>query len=145
VGVKKLEVQSMPAKPETKTIKQKVFIEASPEQVYDAFMYPKTHSAFTGSKASGSAKVGGTFTAWDGYITAKNVELARGKRIVQEWKTSEWPEGYPASRLELDLAKKGDGTEVSMVHSLVPASQSSEYAEGWTEWYWNPLKKFFSK
>ncbi len=79
----------------TRTIKQKVTIPATPDEVYDAFMDPKKHAAFTESDAEGSSEVGGMFSAWGGYITAKNVELAKGRRIVQEWSTSEWPEGFP--------------------------------------------------
>jgi hypothetical protein len=38
-----------------------------------------------------------------------------------------------------------EGTELVMVHSDVPEEQADETAEGWIEWYWNPLKKYFSK
>jgi activator of HSP90 ATPase len=55
-------------------------------------MDPKKHSEFTGSKATGKPRVGSKFTAWDGYITGKNLKLVRGKKIVQEWKTTDWRE-----------------------------------------------------
>jgi activator of HSP90 ATPase len=77
----------------TTTITQKVIISAAPKEVYDAFVDAKKHSAFTGAKATCDPKVGGGFTAWDGYISGRNLELERGKRIVQEWSTTEWPEG----------------------------------------------------
>jgi hypothetical protein len=32
-----------------------------------------------------------------------------------------------------------------MVQSNVPEEQADEAAEGWKEWYWNPLKEYFSK
>jgi activator of HSP90 ATPase len=67
------------------TIKQKVTIPASPEEVYDALTDPKKHSEFTGSKATGKPKVGEKLTAWDGYSSGKYLELEKGKRIVQEW------------------------------------------------------------
>ncbi len=105
------------------TIEQTVFFEASPEEVYDALLDPKKHSEFTGSPATTSARKGATFTAWEGYITGKNLELVKGKKIVQEWKTTEWPDGYPVSRLELTLGGKKGGTELKMVHSKVPAEQ----------------------
>lgn len=75
---------------EKKTIRQKVVVSATPIEVYQAFMDAKKHSAFTGSKATCDAKVGGKFTASDGYISGKNLELEEGKRIVQEWVTTEW-------------------------------------------------------
>jgi uncharacterized protein YndB with AHSA1/START domain len=60
--------------------------------------------------------------AWDGYISGKNIELVKGKKIVQEW-TTEWPAGYPPSRLEFTLTVKGGGTQLKMVHSRVPADR----------------------
>ena len=90
-----------------------------------------------------SGAVGGKFTAWEGYIFGRNLELVRGKKIVQEWSTTEWPEGYPPSRLEITLTKSREGTTLRMVHSRVPASQRADYAQGWKDSYWNPLKEYF--
>jgi uncharacterized protein YndB with AHSA1/START domain len=128
-----------------KTIRQRVVIAATPNEVYDAYVDPKKHSKFTGSRATFDAEVGGEFTAWDGYISGKNLELKKGKRIVQEWLTTEWPKGFPPSRLELTLKKTEEGTEISMVHSGVPAEQAEDILQGWNEFYWEPLKKFFKK
>jgi activator of HSP90 ATPase len=127
------------------TIRQKTLIPATPDEVYEAYVNPKKHSAFTGGRATCDPRVGGEFTAWDGYILGKNLKLEKGKRIVQEWSTTEWPEGYPPSRLELTFKKAKGGTEISMVHSNVPTVQADDLAEGWTEFYWNPLKKYFTK
>jgi uncharacterized protein YndB with AHSA1/START domain len=134
---------SMKAK--VRTIKQKVVIPASPKEVYEAYVDPKKHSKFTGSKATGKAVVGGKFTAWDGYIFGKYLELDDGKRVVQEWNSTDFPEGYGPSRLELCFNKIPEGTELVMVQSDVPEEQADETAVGWIEWYWNPLKKYFSK
>lgn len=130
---------------ELTTITDNVIIAASPEELYDAYVDAKKHSAFTGSKATGDGKVGGKFTAWDGYIFGKNLVLEKGKRIVQEWKTTEWPEGYPPSKLELTFKKVKGGTELSMVHSDVPVEQADDYKQGWTDFYWKPLKEYFKK
>ena len=72
------------------TIRQKATVHAEPAEVYEAFIDAKKHSAFTGSKATGDGRIGSKFIAWDGYISGKNIELEPGKRIVQEWVTSEW-------------------------------------------------------
>lgn len=126
-------------------IRQTALIGASPTEVYEAYVNPATHSEFTGSPAKGSPKVGGRFTAWDGYISGKFLELEKGKKIVHEWKTTEWPAGYPPSIVELTLKPKGRKTEVKMVQSMAPADQAESYAEGWIEYYWEPLKKHFKK
>lgn len=127
------------------TIKQTAVIRAPPEEVYEAYLDPKKHAEFTGSPAAGTPKVGGKFTAWDGYISGKYVELEKGKRIVHEWRTTEWPPGYPPSVVELTFKPKGKGTELTMVHSKAPAEQAESYASGWMEWYWEPLKRHFER
>lgn len=121
-----------------------MFLEASPSEIYEALTDPKKHSRFTGSPASGTQRAGREFTAWDGYITGKNIVLQKGKRIVQDWRTSEWPEGYPPSRLELTLSAKGDGTQLLMRQSAVPLEQLDNYRSGWIESYWEPLKAYLS-
>ncbi len=131
--------------PKLATIKQTVFLMASPEDVYEALLDPEKHSAFTGSPATTSTKKGAAFTAWDGYITGKNLELVKGKKIVQEWKTTEWPEGYPVSRLELTLTAKKGGTELKMLHTDVPAEQADDYSGGWKSSYWDPLRKYLAE
>ena len=128
---------------EVTTIKQKVTIPATPEQVYEAFTDAKKHTEFTGSKATGKPKAGSEFTAWDGYSFGKYLELEKGKRIVQEWKTTDWPKDYPPSKLELTFRKTPKGTEITMIQTDAPKKQAEELAEGWTEFYWNPLKEYF--
>jgi activator of HSP90 ATPase len=127
------------------TINQKVTVPASPREVYDAFVDPEKHSEFTGSQAAGKAKVGSKFTAWDGYIFGKFLELEPGKRLVQQWQTTDWPEGYSPSRFELTFREVPEGTEVTMVHIGVPEEQEEELADGWNEFYWKPLRRYFKK
>jgi activator of HSP90 ATPase len=129
----------------TRTIVQTVIVPADPDEVYDEFMDPEKHSEFTQTKTTGSQEVGGEVSASDGYITARNIELKKGRKIVQEWTTSEWPEGYGPSILQIDLKKVQGGTELTMTHSKVPDEQADDYAEGWMEFYWNPIVEFFQK
>jgi activator of HSP90 ATPase len=103
------------------TIRQKTAIPATPDEIYEEFTDAKKHFAFTGSSAKCDPKVDGKFTAWDGYISGRTLDLESGKKIVQEWSTSEWPDDYSPSRLELTFRKVKDGTEISMIHLNVPA------------------------
>ncbi len=132
-------------KPELTILIQKVIIPAKPEEVYEAFVDPKKHSEFTGSKATGKAKVGAKFTAWDGYIFGTFLAFEPGKCLSQEWQTTEWPEEYPPSKFDLTFKAVPKGTEVTMTHSSIPEQQEQELAEGWEEWYWKPLKAYFKK
>jgi len=127
-------------------IRQKVLIpNSTPEKVYKAFLSSREHGKFTGSQAKISARRGAKFTTWDGYISGKNLSLEKGKKIEQEWRTTEFPEGYPDSILKISLKKKGDSTELSMIQSKVPASQVKRYDEGWHTSYWKPLEAYFKQ
>lgn len=87
----------------TDSISVSTVLPATPKQIYDAWLSSKGHTEMTGSEAKGNAKVGSVFTAWDGYIEGKNLELEPGKRIVQSWRTSEFPDEAEDSRLEVIL------------------------------------------
>jgi activator of HSP90 ATPase len=128
------------------TIRQTEFIPAvKPAEVFDALLDGKKHSKLTGGKATGSATVGSTFTAWDGYISGKNLELEPGERILQDWQTTEWPDGAPASQVEWTFRAKDGGTEVTLVHSNVPPEQVESYRQGWIDYYWDPMKEYFAR
>jgi len=100
-----------------KTVTQKVVVPAKPADVFKAFVNARVHAAFTRAAATGSARVGGRFTAWDGYIMGVHRELVPGRRLVQEWKTTEWPDGAEPSTVAFSFKAVTGGTEVRMVHS----------------------------
>jgi len=127
------------------TINQTVTIPASPKEVYNAYVDPELHTTFTQAKATGKPVVGGKFTAWDNYILGKYRVLEDGKRVVQDWMTTDWEEGYGASKLELTFKAVPEGTEITLLHTDIPKAQEYEIAEGWTEYYWKPLTEYFNK
>ena len=88
--------------------------------------------------------MGGKYTAWDGYISGKTLELEPGKRIVQSWRSTEFPADAPDSRLEVELSPVKTGTRVTLKHSNLPAGSSAEYRKGWIDFYFTPMKKYFS-
>lgn len=128
----------------TTTLVQTVELPAAPAYVYRALLDSEQHSKFTNGGAKIDPSVGGRFTAWDGYISGANLELIEGQRIVQSWRTSEWPDDYDDSRLEITLAPSTTGTKLTMVHDGVPSSQAASLEQGWIDHYWEPLRKFFA-
>lgn len=64
----------------TEQIKLSATFNTSAKNLYSAWLDSKKHSAFTGAKAKISEKQGGNFTALDGYIEGKNIELIPNKK-----------------------------------------------------------------
>jgi activator of HSP90 ATPase len=118
---------------------------APPEVIYTAWLEGEQVAAFTGSAAEGDALPGSKFTAWDGYISGTNLELDPPRRILQAWRTTEFPEGSPDSRLELLLEPAAEGTTLRLLHSNIPEGQGEDYRTGWEEYYFSPLKEYFSQ
>ena len=131
--------------PRDRSITQTVVVSAAPADVYEAFVNARKHAAFTQSPATGAARVGSAFTAWDGYISGVHRQLVKGRKIVQEWRTTQWPDGAPPSRLTLTFTKVKGGTVIRMLHANVPAEQADSYRQGWKDYYWTPLKAYFRK
>jgi len=126
------------------SIKVSAMIPAEPKAVYAAWMSSSGHGAMTGSGARITARVGGAFSAWDGYIAGKTVELEKDSRIVQTWRTTDFGPDDPDSNLEVLLAKAKGGTKVTLVHTNIPAGHGEKYRKGWIDFYIKPMKEYFA-
>jgi activator of HSP90 ATPase len=119
-------------------------IPASAADIYNAWLSSKEHSAMTEGEAKCSAKVGGKFTAWDGYISGTNLELAPDEKVVQAWRTTEFADSDADSRLEVALTPAKNGTRVTLRHSGLPAGSGPSYRDGWRDFYFAPMKRYFA-
>ena len=124
-------------------ISQTVQFDAAPEEVFELLMDGKKHAAFSGSPARISRKAGGSFSAYDDYATGKNIEIVPGKKIVQEWRASDWEEGV-FSIATFVISKSGSGAKLVFTQTGVPEGSVDEISEGWREFYWGPMKKMLA-
>jgi len=118
---------------------------ASPETIYETWLDSRGHSAMTGGKAKMSKKVGAEVSAWDGYITGKNIELVKGRRIVQSWRTNQFSPADPDSVITVTLALAKTGARLTLHHAKVPDGQTSYEKGGWQDHYFKPMKEYFAK
>jgi activator of HSP90 ATPase len=127
------------------TIKLSETFPSTAKVLFEAWMNSKEHSAFTGHKAAIEPREGGKFSAWDGYISGVTRSLQPYSRIVQVWRSTDFPDGVPDSMLEIIFEKVSDGTKIILIHSNLPMGQSKEFEKGWLEYYFKPMKKYFVK
>ncbi|GIK52429.1 MAG: hypothetical protein BroJett014_14020 [Planctomycetota bacterium] len=120
-------------------------IPASPRAVYEAWLDSRKHGDMTGSDAGVDGRVGGLFSAWDGYIEGTTRELAANQRIVQEWRTSEFPPGAPDSRVEITLEAVGAACRLTLKHTALPPGDGPKYRQGWEDYYFKPMKEYFAR
>jgi uncharacterized protein YndB with AHSA1/START domain len=116
---------------------------AKPENVFRAWLSSEGHTKMTGSPATVEPRVGGAFSAWDGYITGKTLELKPYERIVQAWRTSEFADSDPDSQIEIRLEAAPGGAKLTLIHSKIPEGQAASYESGWEESYFSPMREYF--
>jgi activator of HSP90 ATPase len=127
----------------TKSIKHTATFNATPEKIYNLIMDEKKHSVFTGSKATIDSKPNGKFSVFDGYCHGYNIELIKGKMIVQAWHFDEdgWPDDH-FSICNFEFEKDGDKTKLRFLQTNVPEHKVESLKEGWKEFYWDAIKKY---
>ncbi|MGB7874219.1 MAG: SRPBCC domain-containing protein [Anaerolineales bacterium] len=118
---------------------------ATPDQIYTAWLSSEGHSQMTGSPAEVDGGSGGAFKAWDGYIWGVTLEMEPNHRILQAWRTSEFSEDSPHSRVEILLEEVADGTKITLIHTEIPEGQSEGFKQGWEDFYFTPMRAYFSK
>jgi len=128
----------------SKIIQQTVIFKAPPHEVYELLMDSKKHAAFSGGMASISRAVGGKISAYDDYIAGKNIELVPDKKIVQDWRAVDWPEGR-FSRVTFEFTTIPEGTRLDFTHADVPEDTEEEFTQGWIDNYWEPMKRALEK
>jgi activator of HSP90 ATPase len=109
-----------------------------------AWLNSALHSAITGADAVCSIKEGHKFTAWDGYISGKNLKLVPNKKIIQTWRTTDFKAEDKDSRIEISLKDVENGCQMTLWHSKIPAQQP-DYENGWIEYYIKPMTEYYKK
>ncbi|MFI4996945.1 MAG: SRPBCC domain-containing protein [Hyphomicrobiales bacterium] len=117
---------------------------ASAQEVYEAWLDSLAHSQMTGGEASMSDETDAEVSAWDGYISGRNLHLVPGERIVQSWRTTNFSGEHEDSVITLSLEETEDGTLLTLVHSNVPDEQTSYERGGWETHYFEPMKAYFA-
>jgi uncharacterized protein YndB with AHSA1/START domain len=127
----------------TESIHVSALIPASPDALYDAWLSSELHGKMTGSDASIQPHVGGAHRAWGDYIRGTTLELEPGKRIVQSWRTSEFPADHADSKIVVSFAEEDGQTRMTIDHTDVPEGDGPKYSGGWQDFYIKPMLAFF--
>jgi len=125
-------------------IHQELTIDSSPKEVYQTLTDDDKFSTFTEAPANFDSTDGGVFSAFDGQITGRNIELIDNKMIVQAWRVTAWPSGiYSIVNIQLDA--ESDKTILTLDHTGYPDDFAKHLDDGWHKMYWAPLNQYLGK
>lgn len=118
---------------------------ARPEQLYEMYLDPASHAAFTGSPVEVGPKPGDAFRAFDGKLTGATVHTQAGRLIVQTWRSSNWPADAIDSVVVLTFWPHANEGRIELVQSHVPDDDFDGVSEGWHKYYWGPWRTYLSR
>jgi activator of HSP90 ATPase len=115
----------------------------SPAKLYSAWLNAEKHADMIDADAVIRPIVGSSFNMWNKYITGTIEGLFPKYKIVQRWRTADFPPDAPDSILELLFDDYKGGTRLTLIHSQIPKGQGRLYKQGWIENYFEPIKGYF--
>jgi uncharacterized protein YndB with AHSA1/START domain len=117
---------------------------APPDRLYDMYLDPTLHGAFTGFPVTIAARAGADFRAFGGAITGTILHVEPKRLIVQTWRSKNFPPTAIDSVLVLSFWPEGQGGRIELVHANVADEDFAGVSEGWTKFYWNPWRAYLA-
>jgi activator of HSP90 ATPase len=118
---------------------------ARPERLYEMYIDPVLHAAFTGVPVTIGTDAGALFRAFNGAIWGSILHVVPDRLVVQRWRSVNFPEDAIDSTLTLSFWPEGKGGRIELVHANVPEEDFAGVSEGWTKFYWNPWRASLSR
>jgi activator of HSP90 ATPase len=78
-------------------------------------------------------------------LTGFTLGNIRNGLFVQSWRAEDWAPDQADSILMLMFEKHGKGGRLTMVHANIPDEHYAGIKTGWTEYYWEPWKRYLAK
>jgi len=107
-------------------------------------MNGERHSVATGAPAQITDTEGSNFSAHNGYITGKNLQLIKDKLIVQSWRAQSWSSDELDSTFILHFEPQGNDTLMHVIHANVPTNAFDDLNSGWHKMYWEPFTLYLA-
>ena len=126
------------------SIKQQVLISAGPAEVYAVLADAGALSALSGMPGVAGPSAGEEFSAFDGNVTGRQIELVPGQRIVQAWRFPVWEPGT-YSIVSFTVAAEAGGTRLTVEQHGEPEDWHDHVVANWPTFYLNPLANHFSR
>lgn len=131
------------------SIHREALIEARPDQIFELLTDGAAFAAATGMPAELTDREGDAFTLFGGRIEGRQVELVRGRRVVQAWRLggahdSPWDPGV-FSVVRFTLQPEAAGTRLVIDHDGIPAEWADHVAGGYPAFYEEPIRRYFGQ
>lgn len=118
---------------------------ATAERLFDMYLDPQAHAAFTGAAVTIDPRAGTPFSAFDGMLSGTMLHLEPKRLIVQTWRSANWPAEAMDSVLTLSFWPEGESARIELVHINVSDEDFAGVSQGWEKYYWQPWHAYLSQ
>ena len=118
---------------------------APPDKLFDMYLDPASHAAFTGFPVTIEPHARGAFRAFDGLLSGTILHVESKKLIVQTWRSANWPAEAIDSVLTLSFWPEQAGARIELVHVNVAEGDFAGVSQGWEKYYWPPWRAYLNR
>ena len=115
---------------------------APPDKLFDMYLDPAAHAAFTGFPVTLEPRARGAFRAFDGMLSGTMLHIEPKKLIVQTWRSANWPAEAIDSVLTLSFWSENVGARIELVHVNDAEGDFAGVSQGWEKYYWTPWRAY---
>ncbi len=117
---------------------------ATPDVLFDMYLDPTAHSAFTGAPVTIEPRRGAPFRAFDGALSGTVLHVEPKRLIVQTWRSTNFAADDIDSVLVLTFWPQEDGTRIELAQINVSDADFAGVSHGWEKYYWTPWRAYLT-
>jgi uncharacterized protein YndB with AHSA1/START domain len=121
-----------------------VALPAPPDRLFDMYLDPRQHAAFTGATVAIEARAGAPFQAFGGVLSGTVLHVEPKRLIVQTWRSTNFGPKDIDSVLVLTFWPDPQGGRIELVHVNVADDDFAGVSHGWEKYYWTPWRAYLS-
>ena len=118
---------------------------APPDRLFDMYLDPQSHAAFTGMPVTIAAHAGAEFRAFDGALSGTVLHVEPKRLIVQSWRSTHFLPESIDSILVLSFYPDPAGGRIELVHVNVADEDFAGVSHGWEKYYWSPWREYLAR
>lgn len=128
-----------------RTIQLAASLPADPERLFDMYLDPVEHAAFTGAPVTIAPNPGASFRAFNDVLTGTILQVVPKRLIVQSWRSPHWGTADLDSTLVLTFLPEANGCRIELVQINVVDEDFAGVCHGWEKFYWTPWRAYLTR
>ena len=127
-----------------RTIQLAVSLPAPADRLFDMYLDPVEHAAFTGAPVSISDQPGTAFRAFGDVLTGTILQVVPKRLVVQSWRSPHWRPTDVDSTLVLSFLPDGGAGRIELTQVNVVDADFAGFSQGWEKFYWAPWRAYLT-